>query len=172
MDLSLYRSCRTSCTGIEPWIARNARWLLAIYWPILAIGTHTPQYELDPISLGDTGLDTPVHIACLALLTMLLLYVQPANRSPSRRLAWAVSVATVYAVIDEWTQGWFGRSVELGDLIANFIGIGLVAVVAWVQPPIVIDRDASSSQDQGLTQSQHGDDEKSDTEPKPPESDL
>jgi VanZ family protein len=118
--------------GLEAVIARNARWLLFLYWPLLALSTHVPQTDLDPVDFGETGLDTPVHVVCFGLLTLLLIHAQRPDTPARPRILRAVVTAGAYAVIDELTQGYFGRDVTAGDLLSNFVGIALFAAAAWL----------------------------------------
>ncbi len=123
---------------LESILWRRSRVLLAIYWPLLAVATHYPESEIETLDLGSSGLDRPVHVACFVLLTILLLYAQGRQRHRNRgphALLIAALTAGVYAVVDELTQGWFGRSVEMTDLLANYAGIALVTLGAWWRPP-------------------------------------
>ena len=125
-----------------------------VYWPLLAIATHFPASQLDPVSFADTGYDRPAHAACFGLLTVLMLYAQAPNRRPWARLCIAVTGASVYAVVDEFTQGWFGRNVEMNDLAANMVGITLIGVAGWIMPPNTPD----DLTDQDVPRSSHPDD--------------
>ena len=134
MDIVLTRF-RSFRVYVEAILWRRARPVLAVYWPALAVATHYPPSDLDPISFADSGYDRPAHAACFAILTLLLLYTQQPQRSPWARLWLATTVAGLYAFADEFTQGWFGRSIEMADLVANFVGIILIAAIAWLAPP-------------------------------------
>ena len=104
---------------------RTARWLLLVYWPTLAIGTHLPglpSLEVEGIFLKP---DKLIHFGSYVLLTLLFFrstLVGPGG--PFRtNLRVTVLVVTAYMCLDEFTQPWTGRTFDTGDLIANFLGI-------------------------------------------------
>jgi len=106
-------------------VSRPARLLLAVYWPLLAVLTHWPKLPSPPTLVTGFQTDKIIHTTAFALLTGLIIYAQPLG--PRRRLVsnalLGVLIAGAYALVDEYTQQWFWRTVSLADLIANAIGV-------------------------------------------------
>ncbi|MEM6257515.1 MAG: murein biosynthesis integral membrane protein MurJ [Planctomycetota bacterium] len=119
------------------WLSRHADLLLLAYWPLLALATHLPNPGLPgppahPL-LDVLQLDKVFHTLAFGLLMVLVLL----SGLSGRRLAWRArcSVAMVlclsYAVVDELTQGPVsGRTVSLADLVANFIAVIGIYLIA------------------------------------------
>ena len=109
------------------------RWVLGVYWVLLACVTHWPRLQLQeppPPGAGPPLLevDKPIHAVAFGLLAALLAWARPLGRGASWRSTALLAgvVAGVYCVIDETTQGWVERKVSLNDLIANAIGVTTV----------------------------------------------
>ena len=101
---------------------------VAMYWLMIAVGTHIPA-EFD-FTAGHS--DKWRHLAAFGGLTTGLLYITSSPRSrraTSRRfLAVGLLVAT-YAVVDEWTQRFIpGRTPDLMDVVADLAGMALAMV--------------------------------------------
>lgn len=116
----------------ESMTARRVRCALAVYWPALAIATHWPNLDFPNPDVGWIDADKLVHASVFALLAWLLVYGRFAGRSAGihRNLIVGLVVAAIYAIVDEFTQGWTARSVSKGDLVADFCGV--MAVGVWV----------------------------------------
>lgn len=118
---------------------RLSRRVLAVYWVLLAISTHTPDpglgNEFDP--LGMFQLDKAIHVVAFGGLALLLFCSRVlGERAPviSNALA-ATLIAGSYALVDEYTQGWVGRIISAGDVLAGFIGIIGVFLAVNAPPP-------------------------------------
>lgn len=79
--------------------------------------------------------DKVAHLIAYGLLAALL--VRALARADWRRISarvvtGAIVVATVYGAIDEWHQSFVpGRTPEVADLVADFMGACLVGVALW-----------------------------------------
>ena len=117
----------------SPGLLAAGRAGLACYWLALATATHMPQLRFvndKPFALRS---DLFIHFGAFALLTLGLWWVRPLGRVPRRKQAWfAVAVAGVYAVVDEYTQGWVGRVVALDDILTSLAGVAAAgAALVW-----------------------------------------
>lgn len=99
----------------------RARWLLAGYWVSLAVATHWPRLVVE----GPPGLplDKLAHALTFGLLAGLLRAALPRGR-------WwlACLIAAIYVPIDEFTQTWFERTFDPGDMIAGLTGVVVVSL--------------------------------------------
>jgi putative peptidoglycan lipid II flippase len=99
---------------------------LIVYWVAIALLTHWPMEtgpsnERPPL---DISVDKLIHFGMSVALTTLLTWARPLRRgSFEANLALAVAVATLYSLVDEATQSWFGRTVSFKDIVANLIGV-------------------------------------------------
>lgn len=109
---------------------RLAPVVLLVYWILIFTGTHLPGSELKSIQVQDKVL----HFGAFAGLAFLLAWSLPrwiADSIPG--VAVAAAVALVYALLDEWTQGFVAhRTPSVGDLIADSLGTmcGLITYLA------------------------------------------
>ena len=106
------------------------RWIrptLFVYWVSLAVATHVPPIETvaPDLSLCLSGADKLIHFGFYVFLTLLLCYARVLGRSapPAFNLLAAVGIAAVYAVVDELTQVFVGRTAAIGDVAANLTGV-------------------------------------------------
>ena len=106
----------------QPGIRRLVGWLLVIYWTALFIGTHMPV----PSGVLRGGSDKVIHLLAYAGLACLL----GLWRGPEK---WRSSLAVVclFAVIDELLQIPVGRSCELADAVADWLGAAIGSSAAW-----------------------------------------
>jgi len=120
--------CPSLTTGPgSSYSASRPRVQLAVYWFLLAIGSHWPRLELfpepqtQPLFQPDKGL----HFVAFAVLTWLLIRAKIAGRSAGP--VWTALVvgciALSYAGLDELTQQWFQRQVALSDFVASAVGV-------------------------------------------------
>src|SRR5690554_5408951 len=96
-------------------------WLLGAYWLALAVATHWPRLVIE----GPPGLplDKLAHAGAFGLLAGLLRAALP------RRRWWlAVPIAGAYVFLDEFTQTWFERTFDPGDIIAGLVGVFVVSL--------------------------------------------
>jgi VanZ family protein len=96
--------------------------VLAVYWIGLAIGTHTPSI-LVPRPTDHT--DKVYHFSAFAGLAVLV-----GLAFDVRRYVLAGILLAGYAAIDESTQYFVGRDVDIFDWCANVSGICLGLVIA------------------------------------------
>ncbi|MEM9828365.1 MAG: VanZ family protein [Planctomycetota bacterium] len=100
--------------------------VLAGYWIALAVGTHLPAGLVPSGSVSDKT----KHFWAFAVLTYLILHVTRPGKPPFRYVFVAVCV-TVYAALDEWTQGAIpGRVPDVRDFLADISGMCL-AIAAY-----------------------------------------
>lgn len=122
---------------LESLLCRRGKLLLAFYWPLLAASTHLSLSGLEILDTGDTGLDKARHFSCFGFLALLLWYAWPGDRGRGRgvwgRFVAVGLAATAYAAVDECTQSWVGRTVDLKDFLANLGGIAMMTTAAAVQ---------------------------------------
>jgi len=100
------------------------------------ISTHVPTASVAPAvdAIGDKR----VHLLSFAILEFLLiltlwLWNQP--RSNAQRLAWGLLAGAAYAIFDETTQPFFGRSFEWMDLNSDLVGLALGGCLAMFAIP-------------------------------------
>jgi chromosome partitioning protein len=105
------------------------RQALPAYWIFLFMTTHLPGLRGVPLRASDKWL----HLIAFGLLA--LLFWRFVETFHPRLSSWfvlqAAGVLIAYAAVDEFTQGWVNRGVELHDFLANVAGILLV--LAWLE---------------------------------------
>jgi len=117
-------------------LERAAGWALWVYWPLLAVMTHWPNLKLPmppPTPLDEVlQIDKLAHIIGFGGLMVLVLLCGLGRRlSWSMRCAVALAICMGYAVANELSQSWIpDRTVSIADLVANFIAIIGVYLVA------------------------------------------
>lgn len=125
----------------KPWglLEGHARWVLAVYWLCLAIGTHWPNLLLLPPNGKPTPLqlilsiDKPLHaIGFSGLMVLLILAgIGGRNKPWPRRCAIALAIGVGYSLVDEFTQSLVpGRSVNTSDVVTNFLAMLTVYLLA------------------------------------------
>jgi VanZ family protein len=114
---------------------------LAVYWPTLFILAHIPI----PGKVRDAGVsDKALHFLAYLILVFLFWIVLNPNRKVCWRKAasWLVLLTMlVYGIMDELLQGYWGRSCDVMDLVADLAGIfaGLILLTFFtVRPAAVI----------------------------------
>lgn len=120
---------------------RARRIQLAVYWSLLAIGSHLPQFLIgeNTNQVGDFQIDKTLHVIGFSGLCWLLDRARLAGQNAARfnhALA-AAGIALGYALIDEYTQRFTGRNVALSDVVAGTIGIlavFLILTAPYAQP--------------------------------------
>ena len=103
------------------WVRR----VFFVYWVILAALTHLPR--LPRAASGALDHDKVVHTIAYWILAALAWWSWPpsgAGKVLQRAMMWLVILA-VYAATDELLQPLTDRNCELGDWIADFVGIVL-----------------------------------------------
>jgi VanZ family protein len=97
------------------------RWLLAIYWVAMLVGTHMPpRFKAGPEELGDKVLH---FLAFAGLAWLIAMAWQTSTGILNRRhLRWIWIAVMLYAVLDEVTQPPFDRDASVWDLLADALG--------------------------------------------------
>ncbi len=118
----------------------RSRWCLAIYWLLLATGSHLPEFTLGDTSnqIGVFQIDKSLHVAGFAGLALLLYLSRLAgSKAPSFAHALAaLLIGSVYALVDEYTQQFTGRHVSYSDVVAGAIAIIGVFLILTSPPPL------------------------------------
>ena len=116
----------------------QARRVLAVYWVLLAISTHVPDPQLG----GESNLfaifqiDKAIHFVAFGGLAYLLVCARLAGARSSlcANALVAVVIAGAYALVDEYTQWWGGRTISSADVVAGLIGIVTIFLITTVPP--------------------------------------
>jgi VanZ family protein len=117
----------------------RARGVLAVYWLLLLVSTHTPELGVgeDANQFGMFQVDKTLHVIAFAGLMFLLWRARLAGARASIFFSAvvAICIAVPYALVDEYTQGWVGREVSASDVVAGLIGIVGMFLVVTAAPP-------------------------------------
>jgi len=93
-----------------------------------------------PSVLPDVGLHAVAYTVLGASLLRGLAGAQW-SQVTIRNVLWAVLLAVAYGATDEWHQSFVpGRTPELRDLFADFVGSAFGASVVWLWGIVLIDR--------------------------------
>jgi VanZ family protein len=110
----------------------SGRGILAVYWAAMFTLTHVP---VAPGALPAAWVfDKPIHAAMYAGLGFLLARFARARFAASTgvNVMACLIVLAVYAVFDEWSQGFVGRTPSAADALADLIG-GLLGVLSGLR---------------------------------------
>jgi len=108
------------------------RLALAVYWLILIVVTHLPQIGPESVPRWELlPFDKTMHFLTFGGLAGWLCW----NRFLAHRGAWpnaalAVAVGAVYGLAKEFSQPWFGRVRDGGDVVADLLGLAVGAAIA------------------------------------------
>ncbi len=106
---------------------RLATCVLVVYWLAMFTGTHIPKVP----DIGVRVPDKVLHASAFFGLTMLLCWVIQTRHSVWKKFAIAFVLAALYAVFDEFTQGFVrGRSPDVRDFAADMLGC-IAAIVLY-----------------------------------------
>lgn len=109
---------------------RSAGWWIWVgYWTFLFVIMHVPIVK--PSSLHIQHADKVVHFIAYFVLTVLggrCLLVTGGRVAVSSLLLWG-GVYCIYAAVDECLQALVGRTMSLGDWIADVAGIGVASLI-------------------------------------------
>jgi len=108
---------------------------LLLYWPAIFIATHIPKAPAWLSRLGTS--DKTLHFfAYLVLVFMLWFAISPGKKVNWRRAAvwWVLLVMVWYGVVDEWLQGYVGRSPDTRDFLADMAGVLTSLILLTVFP--------------------------------------
>ena len=120
-------------TAPSPTSSNRVRWLWAFALAALIVfaSGNNPQPPVPTF----IGFDKVAHFGVFGLLATLLLRTHGVWRRPGWRAAIAIGVVSIFGLTDEWHQSFTpGRSVELGDWIADTTGAAL-AVALYLRWP-------------------------------------
>jgi VanZ family protein len=93
--------------------------LAAGYWAAIFLATHLPI----KVDAEATGADKIAHFVMYATLAALVLSAVAAFRPVgARATAGVVLAAAAYGALDEWTQGFVGRTSDFWDWMADTAG--------------------------------------------------
>ena len=106
--------------------------VLAAYWLLLFVGSHTPEAAPPPIGIS---IDKLVHLVAFTGLAWLMAAVahHRENRFTIRAATMIFVIAILYGAMDELTQPYVGRSCDLLDWVADALGavLGITAFAVW-----------------------------------------
>jgi VanZ family protein len=108
-------------------------WLVIAYAALILIISSIP--DLSPPQLGFKFQDKLYHFLEYAVFSILLFYAllnSPRNFLQRNFLVVAILIGLVYAAIDEIHQSLIpGRSADVTDFLADFLGLALVQLIFW-----------------------------------------
>lgn len=96
---------------------------LLLYWPTIFVLAHIPIPQL--VYMAQVS-DKALHFLVYLILVFLLWFaISPDRKVNWRRAAawWVLFVVVWYGVVDEWLQGYVGRSCDFMDFAANLAGV-------------------------------------------------
>ena len=102
-------------------LSRISLLLVAVYWPLLFLATHTPV-SASPVSLN--SLDKIVHFGAFFVLAVLVAFFLFVKGRRTRN--WMIGIFAglcVYAAVDELLQIPVGRYCDPADWVADVLGI-------------------------------------------------
>ncbi len=126
----------------SPRRARFLRAALAVYAVTFAVGTHLPGVTIPLQTPTLIQIDKIIHFFGYAGLAILLFLNLPPHRDARGLRVLIAPLATLgllgYALLDEYTQQFVGRTMDPGDVIANALAI--LAVYLWFAAPAGLTR--------------------------------
>ncbi len=114
----------------QPMHHGRSRSLWIGFWVFLFTITHIPITHGGSFSIQHG--DKVVHFAIYYVLTWLggrRVVAMYGSRSVGRLAFW-VAAYFAYAALDEWLQQWVGRTMSLGDWVADAAGV--LAATGWL----------------------------------------
>ncbi len=109
------------------------------FWALMFVATHVPMPSGGGFRIKHA--DKVVHFVMFFLLTWIggrRLRASTGILAGGALVGWAI-VYGGYAALDEWLQQWVGRSMTLGDWIADALGVAVASAVLFLQrkkPPL------------------------------------
>ncbi len=107
---------------------------LLIYWPLLFILTHIP---LPKASVQIESSDFSLHFTAFVILAFVLWFALSDSRKVNfckSKVWWALGILAVYAITDEWLQGFVNRTPDLNDFFGDIAGAALGFLILSVIP--------------------------------------
>lgn len=118
---------------------------LIVYWLILFIATSLPASELPSISYNDKVVHFLAFGGLGFLLTLAFMLQDKYRELRGYALLAAVVIASIYAALDEFHQSFIpGRSAEMLDWVADFLGALTGAILCSVLTGLEISRKKSA----------------------------
>jgi VanZ family protein len=105
-----------------------------VYWPVLFVLTHMPRPEILRELLKK---DKQLHFMAYFILIFLCWgAIFPYKKVNWRKIsAWLILAGVAgYGMIDEWSQHYMGRTMDMGDFLANLSGAVTSMVVLSIIP--------------------------------------
>ena len=100
-------------------LRKLAGWLLAAYWGVLFVLTHTPLPNL-PVPGGS---DKVVHlVAYFGLQFLLLVWLEFGRKLNRRNWSLAIIIIWAYGILDEILQPYVNRHCDIWDCVADWCG--------------------------------------------------
>ncbi|SMC76717.1 VanZ like family protein [Desulfocicer vacuolatum DSM 3385] len=114
------------------------RWPLVIYLIAIFVQSCFPSPEvLQDVDLSDKLLHLGGY-ALLGALTVRMLKRELAARPPWKIIVLAAAAGTIYGISDELHQALVpGRSADVMDVVADFAGSTLGAIIFWWDLPMI-----------------------------------
>jgi VanZ family protein len=107
------------------------RVVAALYTAVLLVGSHLPGEALPLEALAEFSgiqvIDKPLHVGGYLVLGLLVFGPCGFGRGWPAAAWWLAGLA-VFAALDELTQPWFGRYLDVNDWLADVAGF----VAAWL----------------------------------------
>lgn len=101
---------------------RRARQVWLGYWAAIFILTHLPVGEIHALRKGGDKVIHYMLFGGLALLGGHRLWSERGRATTAALMGWA-GIYAVYGAVDEWSQGFVGRTSSLFDWLFNMTGI-------------------------------------------------
>jgi VanZ family protein len=108
---------------------------LLLYWAAMFVATHIPG---DKMPEQQVASDKLLHfIAYAALAWLAAMSLRALGRWGWKSAIALVIVAAMYGAVDEWLQPYFNRSAEVGDWVADMVGVGFGLLVFYFTQPLL-----------------------------------
>ena len=107
---------------------------LLIYWPLLFVLTHIP---LPDESINIESSDFSLHFTAFIILAFVLWRALSDSRKVNfckSKVWWALGILVIYAIVDEWLQGFVNRTPDLNDFFGDIAGAALGFLILSVLP--------------------------------------
>ena len=112
-------------------VNKYSGYILSVWWVFSFIITHMTIPEG---AQGPPHIDKIVHILIYTALAFLLsLWLRKRHQVKQKQVILIFLILLTYSVLDEFLQGFTGRTPDMRDISANIVGviIGLVAFLKW-----------------------------------------
>lgn len=99
--------------------------VLVLYWLVLFTSTHVPIPPIPSWAVAPALSDKILHFtAFLVLMFFFWFAINPDQKVNWRKAAvwWILFIVVSYGALDEWTQGFVGRTTDVKDFAFDFAG--------------------------------------------------